>query len=319
MRPVRAERFLDDLARILAEPTSRRGAVRRIGTLLAAIALPRVAPRRAFAAETKGVLEPCAPGAARCQQLDEDRKTNHDYCCPYPQQQWQCGSKDNGYTCTNTCPPSIVLNGVTYKQEATWSRETYEGGQPKRYDCCVIPNTEPRDGECVPACASLMGPGAFRCKDTCCPKDARWGGDEFRPSATFCQAGTCVGKCSAGYVACGSLWHTCCATNWKCCNLGLCCGPTESCCGSECCPKGKFCCDGGGNVTQCCNDDEYCLYEAPPGMTRGGAIGLPRATRCSPSCDPVNRCGDQCCGSGFICARSGPKQGKCILNLKRGP
>ena len=314
MRPVSAERFLDDLARTLAEPTPRRGAIRVIGTLLAAIALPRFAPRLATAARPmRSLAPPCPPGAARCQQLDEDRKTDHDYCCPYPQQQWQCGNKDNGYTCTNTCPPTIVLNGRTYRQQPTWSSETYEGGQPKLYNCCVIPDSEPRNGECVPSCESLMGPGAFRCKETCCPKEARWSGDAFRPYATLCQAGTCVGKCSSGYVQCV---QSCCPTSWKCCAGSTCCAPTESCCGEECCPKGKFCCDGGGNATQCCDDDEYCLYEAPAGSTRGGAIGLPRPTRCAPACDPVNRCGDQCCGSGFICARSGPKKGKCILNLK---
>src|SRR5207253_388112 len=121
---------------------------------------------------------------------------------------------------TNTCPPTVVLNGATYKQEATWSRETDEAGRPKVYNCCVRPQFEPRNGECVPSCLFLMGPESFRCKETCCPK--AWG---LGTHPTLCQAGACVGSCSAGYHECGSLVHTCCPTNWKCCNVGLCCGP----------------------------------------------------------------------------------------------
>ncbi len=219
-------------------------------------------------------------------------------------QQWGCGGSTPGSKCVNHCPESIVLNGVKKTQKPTWSAATNEAGAPVRYDCCVLPEFEARDGECVPTCAYLLGPRSFRCKKTCCPP------------GSLCQAGKCVGKCSPGYRACAYLTHTCCATNWKCCGQGNCCAPTESCCGDGCCPKGKFCCDGGGNATDCCEDDEYCQFYVPSTITsKAQVIGLPKRVKCVSKCPEANRCGDQCCGRGYRCARSGPKKGKCVLNL----
>jgi len=93
------------------------------------------------------------------------------YCCPYPEQQWGCGDKANGYRCKNECPP--VNLGSKKKQKPTWSAAKYPGGRPQRYNCCPVPDFDPVDGECVPSCRFTHGPGAHRCGKGCCPRTQR--------------------------------------------------------------------------------------------------------------------------------------------------
>ncbi len=292
---VSAENFFDHVARTLAEPMPRRRAVRVIGASLAALAVPGVSPRSALAwtARGSGSSIVCA-GKQVCTRSDWKNGTFEEKCCPFPAQQWHCGS--DGWTCLDTC----AALGKSLRKETvpTWSTERVGGtdpdlrDRPKRYDCCILPEFEGRNGECIPTCWYTMGPGSFICKKTCCPK------------GTLCQAGKCVQQCSNGYRRCSH--QKCCPGNWKCCGNDQCCTPNEHCCG-----QGK----GGGE--HCCGNDEYCEFSVPRDTRWADVVGLPPNVRCASACAAVNRCGDQCCGRGYKCARSGPKKGKCVLNLPK--
>jgi hypothetical protein len=259
----------------------RRRAVRVIGASLAAMAVPGVSPRLARAAAAASSAG-CSPGQRRCQQLEDDRKTFHDYCCPVPEQQWECGDEDNGFKCRNTCPP--VNPVLKQKQQPTWSSATYPGGRPKKYNCCILPDTIPRDGECDVNCKRLYGPTWKQCDGYCCPPSQR------------CQGKKCVAKCSSASAECGE--DECCLANEECCLSTTCCPPHRTCCGR------------GPGTGKCCDQDEYCLYRLRPGWQPSNAIGKPQNLTCVSTCNPVNRCGDNCCGRGFIC-----KKGRCRLNV----
>ncbi len=284
----------------------RRRAVRLIGASLAAAALPGLGPRVARGASRAGSVTCARPYKNQCTHDIEDPSNPtgyrfETYCCGPPMWQYQCGDVHKG-DCLNRCPSR---NPVTGQSQFPCTAKRPDARGTINGDCCPKGwGCDEDTGQCLQTCASIL-PGSFRCRKTCCPPHSR------------CQGGTCVAQCSPGWTECGRT-H-CCSTRWKCCpHPAHCCAPTESCCGDDCCPKGKFCCDGGGNSTICCDDDEYCLHSVPVGVDRGGAIGQPGATRCAPKCNPVNRCGDQCCGRGYRCARRGPKKGKCVLNLPSG-
>lgn len=177
MDQVRAETFFDQVARTLAEPMPRRRAVRVIGASIAGLAVSGVSPRSARAAIVGGsdFGPSVCPGRQICSTyIDPNnwpagQKTK---CCPFPRAQWRCGGPD-GWTCIDGC--AAVGKQFGRRTEATWSAETKGGSdptvsaEPKRYDCCILPDYIPRDGECLPNCELLHGPGARQCGHGCCP------------------------------------------------------------------------------------------------------------------------------------------------------
>ena len=232
----------------------------------------------------------CGTGQRLCWTAPDwvpGRPEAQPYCCPFPEQQWSCGDKDNGYKCRNQCPPFNAELRVA--QKPTWSAEKYQGGRPKRYNCCPVPDTIPKDGECHVNCRKLYGPTWRQCSGgTCCPPDTR------------CQGKKCVKMCASSRAACGD---------------DECCLPNESCClRTTCCPPDKRCCGRGPGSGTCCDQAEYCLFKLPPGMKPSNAIGKAQNLTCVSDCPKADRCGSSCCGRGFVC-----KGGRCLLSLKGSP
>ena len=94
-------RFLDDLARTLAEPMPRRRALRLLGSSLAAVTVPAFAPRVARAVATAGSVK-CGYDQRTCRKGAEAQF--EEYCCPSPSWQFFCGGQTNAYRCVNQCP-----------------------------------------------------------------------------------------------------------------------------------------------------------------------------------------------------------------------
>lgn len=330
---VTASRFLDDLARTLAEPMPRRRALRIITASVAALATPGMAPRNGFASSA---LEICPPASGRRQcHTSPDwvpgRPDPVPYCCPFPEEQWGCGDEDNGYTCVNHCPPYNPASKS--RQKPTWGEKLPNGRRP--YNCCPVPDNIPRDGECVPNCPYLytvkrngLVRGPKQCGKNCCLSYERCEDGECKPCNTntcqpavkgepkCCPKGTeccanrtttaCCGEkqtCKAAgrkvaTCACPSgtkkCGPECCAKGESCLGGDTCCKPQDKC-GGGCCAEGETCCGSLG----CCGPDEWCFHK-----NTGTIFTVPT---CKPTCQPGNRCGRNCCGTGYSCVN-----GRCV-------
>lgn len=312
-RNVSADRFFDDVARTLAEPMPRRRAVRVIGASLVALAVPGVSPRMARAATigaSDDIGPSVCPGRTRCSTyIDPSNwpKGQKHKCCPYPAQQYRCGSN---WTCIDGCAAAAKAAGGT-KGVPTCSTEKKGGTdpssshEPKRYDCCVFPFHVPDgDGRCLPNCEwnlNMWAGKGHRCGETCCH------------SFELCVDGTCRRCESLGGRSCQPAKKgttICCAKGTSCCfnaTTTACCGPKQTChasekdkhgkekparcscdsgnkCGPDCCKRGETCCGG----KECCSNGETC--------TPQGCCPKDRAMCVSPSGkDRV------CCGEGEFC------------------
>jgi hypothetical protein len=287
---VSAERFFDDLARTLAEPMPRRRAVRVIGASLAAVALPGIGPRLARAATTSR-SQTCGGGQRLCWTAPDwvpGRPDAQPYCCPYPEQQWSCGDKDNGYKCKNDCPPVNPRTGK--KQKPTWSAAKYQDGRPQKYNCCPVPQFDPVDGECVPGCSFTHGPGAHRCGKTCCPRSQR----------CVRSTGTCENCPPDRPVVCGS---ECCDRSEELCldvRSSVSSGVRRRQCVLKCPPGKRRCIDADGLLGECCPSGFPCCGTSC-GCDAGEEcvnVSLDRGPRkfCRPKCRaPEKRCNYFCC------------------------
>jgi hypothetical protein len=221
-------RTLDELARRLAEPMPRSRAVRLIGTALAAAAAPGISPRLALAAPRGGsdTGPSVCPGTQICSTYIDPNawtKGQKTKCCPFPAQQWSCGA--DGWTCLDTC--AAAGKAIGKKTTPTWSAERLGGtdpnlrDRPKRYDCCPVPDTIPSDGECLPNCEHLFGPGARNCGKECCPPNlaCREGGKK----CGACLDDLCGGVCCSAQL--GSWAPFCCGRSRE---TGTCCGPEQA-------------------------------------------------------------------------------------------
>lgn len=339
-----AERFFDDLARTLAEPMPRRRAVRVIGASLAALAVPGVSPRIARAAMGGGYdIGPssCPGGASLCSTyIDPSNwpKGQKHKCCPYPNDQWTCGGPD-AYTCIDTCKATLAVLPKGKGVKATWSQATWPDGSPKRYNCCVLPDTKAVDGECLPNCpyqyrfGGAIGP--VSCGETCCATYQicvkgecqpceKFGGHSCQPAgggaAVCCPRGTnccannkttaCCGPkqtCHAAGVKQATCkcdtgkkcGSDCCDDGETCCQGKECCAKGETCTGNGCCPKDRVCPTGEKANTCCDGKDEYCLFKADPDLVPLGGTKPRDLGTCKKGCAPGNRAGKQCCGTGY--------------------
>lgn len=102
-------RALDELARTLAQPMSRRRALRLLGASIAAVVGQGVRPFSARAAP-RAIGYTCNPNVETCCgkdervcQKDAPVPLNKGYCCPAPSWRWGCGSRANGYKCVDAC------------------------------------------------------------------------------------------------------------------------------------------------------------------------------------------------------------------------
>lgn len=247
----------------------RRRAVRAIGTSLVAIAVPGVQPRLARAATQSGSQHPvCPPGELCCTQVDANGKVLQHNPCGYPRQQYECLN----YKCVDTCAAS----GRALRKQTvpTWSAEKSPDGSPVKYNCCPVPD-EPRDGECIPSCVTLNGPGSHRCGNGCCPRTQRCVRSTAKcencpPDRPLVCASECCDpsreKCLnvASNVSSGVRRKQCvrkCGTGKRHCigsrgELGVCCPKSFPCCGTTCgCDLGEECVpgvDGRGEIHETC-------------------------------------------------------------------
>ena len=295
-----AERFLDDLARTLAQPMPRRRAIRVIGASLAAIAIPGVSPRKARAI-AKTHAQTCGPGQLRCTNDLPERKFDF-YCCEWPQ---VCGPVigPGAGRCVTECPSPLLRNK---KQKPCVSAK-----DRTKHACCMEPFSRCDPGHpdlCLPDCKLLVGPRATECGKNCClPGQA-------------CKNGRCV-ACPPGEVACapedGGPSKCCCAggrarCGSKCCPRGArCADPTrghcEKCrsgteeCGSVCCKRGTYCCNSRKGVCcsdrngSCCGDSPICCEERDCCQ-----VGLSRLPIC---CPRGETCGAAANSAGLVAGR----------------
>jgi hypothetical protein len=289
--------FLDELARRLAEPMSRRRAVKVAAGAAAAAAVPgmRVRPARGALLISQRTTCTPRPGGKLC-ACPSVNGLFYKQCCPAPASDWdcQCKAPPGGYA---ACAPHKCGSG-----------HQCGGGEcckPGQY--CVNPD--------IHLCCDS---GTSGCGTTCCKKNEECVVTRVGTSSIH----TCVPRCPPNQARCGPT--KCCPKNWRCANqaTGLCkrcpygwsecnkkcCEPSSQCCGTAgCCPKDRACCSTGTGSQICCPSGEKCATEIQP-----GDIGvLPGAA--SICCPPerYNADVDVCCPPGET-ALSGP-------GLKVGP
>lgn len=149
--------WIDDLARTLAEPMSRRRALRIFGTTVAAAAVPGLRPspagatRRAVGYTCNPNVETCCGKDERVCQKDAPVPLNKGYCCPAPGWRWLCGDKKNGYKCVDFC-------GEDYQSPCTGSPDKFSTTVGVCCDNRIAPICDPdsgqqtSDGGSIPQC-----------------------------------------------------------------------------------------------------------------------------------------------------------------------
>lgn len=321
-RPVNAERFLDDLARALAEPMPRRRAVRLLGAALVSVTLPGLRPGAALAGRRR--LAKCGPDQRVCREF-----TAQEYCCPRPSWQFFCGSRQG--QCINTCRggtkfpctaaiphPDSGINGVCC------DRKYHSGcvriGRPaeKRPDGSRVPSEEWK-----PSCCP-KGPGFGFCGGVCCEPPNRCKDGVCRcPDGTMsldgrrcCKRGEHAAECVSAGTRFIELDTTMDASlvGRKCCPAGkpYCCGTTccakFGCCDTKCCSHKTSRCASWRGKKMCCpkrritivGDQQICCPTGTISITLGfPACCPPTELKCCgwPGESRVE------CGAGEICVR----------------
>ena len=295
----------------------RRRAVRVVGASLAAFAVPGVSPRMALGASASN--HGCGADVRACPRI-VNLGTAPPLCCGAPARRYICEGTPANPTCKDSC---------TTGEPCKSTRKDQDGFS--YFQCCKRPTEKCLNDACVPNCALqgkrqcgksccevgekcvndrcvVCGPGESSCEtrgggahkccqnqsERCCfnkTTTACCGNDQICKAAGV-KTATCVCKPGTG-TKCGS---NCCGNDERCCGGNECCAKSETCCGGRtCCTTGQTCCGG----TTCCAQNEWCLHK-----DTGTIFNLPS---CKSSCAPGNRCGRQCCGTGYRCV-----SGKCV-------
>lgn len=243
-------RSFDDLSRRLAEPVSRRGALRIAVGAVAVAAVPGLRPQAAGA--RRGYFAAGTPCESLCTTV--------------------AGAKPCGITGTNIYgETNCYLAGCTVGGEICCHVGVHSAREPGVYVC-------PKGYRCgtTPAKPCIGCPeGYFLCGTDCCSTATG-------PYAQVCHRRRCLQKCPPKTHKCG---RNCCdkkqqCRHGKCCTTcgdkGPCCNPdtqfccrepgdtknTGSCCqknGDSCCPVGE---PGKGKRT-CCAKPNKCVRELP--------------------------------------------------------
>lgn len=337
MARVNAERFFDDVARVLAEPMPRRRAMRLIGASLAALTVPGISPRARAATEAPRQRQKFPPpqcsdaatpnGGHMCCKKTFGDGTALWKDCGYPWQGYDCVGPD-GLTCVDRCR-TTVQSGLPAGKIAvpTWSRARAPAGGPKKWDCCITPDTIPKDGECITNCKHLFGPRAIQCGKYCCPPGHRCkGGGQCIPcpsgregcGSTCCKSGQDCKDCvDNGYILGGDLPNgrqKCCAKNQKCCG-SRCCRKDRQCCGSLCCNVPRARCARLRGRDICCPANRFLVLHPFAYCCPTGTVPI-RGKGCCPlgdpdCCPPSDGLGNvlDCDSLGKICVR-----GACVFS-----
>jgi hypothetical protein len=231
-------RFLDDLARVLAQPMPRRRALRIVGTSLAAAALPGFRPGVAGAAVRAGE---CRGDTRACPRMVQGAQ-GPDLCCGSPARRYSCEGTIFEPICVDSCQPG---------EEPCTSKLKDQNGYAE-FACCKPP-LRCIEGVCDKPCP----PGQKRCGGNCCK------------SSETCQKGTC---CPNTRV-CGA---ACCSPGTKCTFLEqfrTCCPSTRVVSRTLSGKKTRFCCPRGTVAVAgaCCPPgDRGCCDELAPLLPDGG-------------------------------------------------
>jgi len=234
--------FLDEVARLLAEPMPRRRAVRVLVGAVAGAAVPMARPQRARGA---ALPSSCPTGEFLC-QCPSKNGLFFKICCP-ADGSYRCDCFSDRAQCTHLhkCPP----------------------GQKTCGDKCCQQNQE-----CV--VFAIGGGTQYVCSDKCPTGQAACGGDVCCPKGQSCldPVKHLCGVCPPSRpIKCGK---QCCTRAGGCCDSkkGLCCQPGEKC-GSwppsfRICCKNHSCQAKSGDAPFCCDGpDDACLPQLQPGSS----------------------------------------------------
>ena len=231
--------FLDDLAKSLAQPISRRRALGLIGRALLAGALPAVLRPRPAQADS------CAKGCTSNPNLVVCRNAAPPICsfqCCAPGD--LCCTANHGAVC---CPANCYTCG-----KVTVGQEEYPVCVPDPGGTVACPGFGQVPSFCCKTGESCCGDRCCQAGYECCP-DPVTGAKNCCPPTRTCQNGKCV--CKNGSRSCKKRKRKCCKGE-KCCGKKLCCSTDETCCGkSQCCAAGETCCGG----LLCCRVGEVCV------------------------------------------------------------
>ncbi|MGZ4387105.1 MAG: hypothetical protein ACXVZO_09255 [Gaiellaceae bacterium] len=296
-----SERFLDDLARVLAEPMPRRRVLGVIGAAVVAAAVPRWAtasPRRVMIGvpaghTTRAVRGTCGPPGLPCQNDPYYCRAPGTTCCPNNPHNYCAKASDccsGGRECCRTNLGQFCCN---------YSDPTHPGCCDKGQLCVK--------GACVETCP----PGTKKCGRYCCPHGQK------------CRNGRCCKQCAGPKSqCCDPQTEQCCIDKKTCCKTA-----TQYCCAvgatsanyaetkSTCCAKPGDCLresiDTGGLVKSskfvCCPPEMQVFASetdtkpqmcCPPGMvSKGkGKFTLEAGAHANPFCCKKELvCGDACC------------------------
>lgn len=337
-------RGLDNLARKLAAPMPRRRALRLLGGVLAAAAVPgALRPTAAEARPAVGKFTTLCnpkcnaanpvkcvcptkfgcfnagcgmPGSTCCCLKGRDGTTAGAVACPPGT---RCGKPpgESNCMCINPCgDPFHCCWGDQYCANPREKLCCKQGERGCARVCCK-PNQECR--------TARVGTSSTRFCEDRCPSNQAWcGRDKCCPPRWYCvneRTGLCK-RCRRDQEECGK----------KCCDRR-----TSQCCGKAgCCPKGRSCCVNGDKQV-CCPPQTKC---AIPILS--GNIGLVPKTEaiccplerlnlepklcCPPGQVALNTEGmaippsgisPYCCPPGQICSSS--VAGKACVDLQRDP
>lgn len=275
-------REVDRLARTLAVPMPRRRALRLLAGSLVAMALSGT--RMASGAIVIRSSGECGPDVRACPHSVQGA-VGPDKCCGAPARRYTCEGSIYAPICVDTCPDAARQCPSDKKDEDGYS-----------YFTCCPPGEKCVDGDCV-ACE----PGENSCETRggkhhkCCARNeqccATTVGTQCCGPQQKCIAPRARSQpkctCPPRTTKCGS---DCCneKLGQSCCGGTRCCKPSETCIDKSCCPESRAC---GGN--SCCDPGDFCLHKHT-----GTIFNIPV---CVPHCTPGNRCGGQCCGTGYTC------------------
>jgi len=335
-----SERFFDDLARALASPMPRRRALRLAGAAIVAAAVPGLRPRPAFGQSPCGPDTPCSSLCHVAPHVGACGIPIHNDCGQELCHFGYGGCMVAGQVCCTTGPdPWICEKNERCGAKARECIAQCPSGQKCGDNCCVPPDEECVDGECVPC--------RTKCGRTCCeegqvcknPKSGLCCGANW----VSCEAGAAgVVKCCPPRNTCAVSFKTktakCCGPKQKAVGAACtcekkgetpcgddCCTTSETCSKGTCCPKGKVNCGNG----QCCKPSDCCGKTCCEGKGQtcidktccpaARRFGSGKAARCCPPgtvaggnacCPPAN---PQCCepadgvsvlcGKGQVCVR----------------
>ena len=275
-------RFLDGLARTLAEPMPRRRALRLMGTSLVVVAVPGLRPRIAPAAQPTR-LAGCGDDRRCCPRL-ENVGTGPDWPCGPPARRYGCGdARLQPDVCIDLCPPPGVPGSSAEKASDGFTAFVC---CPKNTRPCITDRGEEAtccgdDQTCLKTATALVGLG-------CCPDNL-----------------VCRNECCAPSQVCRNGRCESCAEPERCGRV--CCKPPNRCVAGVCrCPTGQKSCDG----TACCGDTKTC---APCSDEGSGDIDIVGKKCCPPT---QHCCGDRCCPRSTSCCHSKccPARTECALS-----